>query len=118
MKRLPMKRLSMKRTAGRFAGFFAFRTLAFGAALLFPAAPALAQTTFNPGVRMAEWIQTNVAALFAPILALVSIYYLAKRQFTQFLSFAAFAVLVSLFVFAGSEFKDAAVSLARWIIGR
>lgn len=74
--------------------------------------------TVNPGVRLGEWISTNVAALFAPLLAVVAIYYLAKRQFTQFVSFAVFAVLVSLFVFAGSEFKDAAVSLATWIIGK
>lgn len=72
----------------------------------------------NPGERLGEWIYQNVTALFAPILAAVSIYYLAKRQFTRFLSFAAFAVVVSLFVYGGTEFKDAAVNLSKWIIGR
>lgn len=72
----------------------------------------------NPGERIGEWIYRNVTALFAPLLAVVAIYYLAKRQFTQFLSFAVFAVIAALFIFAGSEFKDAAVSLARWVIGR
>lgn len=72
----------------------------------------------NPGVRIGEWVYRNVAALFAPLLAVMAIYYLAKRQFTQFLSFAVFAVIAALFIFAGSEFKDAAVSLAKWIIGK
>lgn len=72
----------------------------------------------NPGVRIGEWIYSNVTALFAPLLAVVSLYYLAKRQFTQFLSFAAFAVIAALFVFAGADFKDAAVNLAKWVIGR
>lgn len=72
----------------------------------------------NPGVRIGEWVYNNVAALFAPLLAVVAIYYLAKRQFTQFLSFAVFAVIAALFIFAGSDFKDAAVGLAKWVIGR
>jgi cell division protein FtsW (lipid II flippase) len=81
-------------------------------------ASAAGESTINPGVRIGEWIYSNVVALFAPILAVVSLYYLAKRQFTQFLSFAAFAVLVSLFVFGSTEFKDAAVGLTKWIIGK
>lgn len=72
----------------------------------------------NPGVRIGEWIYRNVAALFAPLLAVMAIYYLAKRQFTQFLSFAAFAVLAALLIFAGGEFKDAAVAFGKWIIGK
>ncbi|HYG60256.1 MAG TPA: hypothetical protein VD902_19480, partial [Symbiobacteriaceae bacterium] len=77
-----------------------------------------ATTTVNPGQRIGEWVYTNVTALFAPLLAVVAIYYLAKRQFTQFLSFAAFAVIASLFIFGGAEFKDAAVGLAKWVIGK
>lgn len=88
--------------------------------------PLLAGTAFaepvgggvNPGERIGQWIQTNVAALFAPLIAAVALYYLARREFTKFLSFAAFAVLVALFVYAGPEFKDSAVSLARWVIGK
>lgn len=72
----------------------------------------------NPGVRIGEWVFNNVSALFAPLLAVMALYYLAKRQFTQFLSFAVFAVIAALFIFAGGEFKDAAVSFARWIIGK
>lgn len=72
----------------------------------------------NPGVRIGEWIYNNVAALFAPLLAVMALYYLARRQFTQFLSFAVFAVIAALFIFGGSEFKDAAVGLAKWVIGR
>lgn len=96
------------------------RALPFAVALvasLLPAATALAAPV-NPGVKIGEWITTNVTALFAPLLAVIALYYLAKRQFTQFISFAAFAVIVSLFVFAGAEFKDAAVNLSKWIIGR
>ncbi len=85
-------------------------------------APALAAgaegSGVNPGVRIGQWIQYNVAALFAPLIGLVALYYLLRRQFTKFLAFACFAVLVALFIFAGNDFKDAAVSLGRWIIGR
>lgn len=94
-------------------------TAALVAALSLPAATALAaEAPVNPGVRIGEWLYTNVTALFAPILAIIALYFLAKRQFTQFISFAVFAVLVSLFVFAGADFKDSAVGLAKWIIGR
>jgi hypothetical protein len=72
----------------------------------------------NPGVRVGEWITNNVTALFAPLLAVTALYYLAKRQFTQFLSFAVFAMLAALFIFGGSEFKDAALGLVKWIIGQ
>ena len=72
----------------------------------------------NPGERIGQWVYTNVAALFAPILAVFAIYYLVKRQFTQFLSFAIFAVIAALFIFAGADVKDAAVNLARWVIGK
>jgi len=84
------------------------------------ALPALAapSSTVNPGQRLGQWIMNNVAALFAPILAVVALYYLAKRQFTQFISFAIFAVVVSLFVFAGDVFRDSAVDLAKWLIGK
>lgn len=86
------------------------------------ATPALADTAgdpgFNPGVRIGDWLQRNVAAIFAPVLAIVAIYYLVKRQFTQFLSFAVFAAIAALFVFAASDFKDAALNFMHWIIGR
>ncbi|MDF2630930.1 MAG: hypothetical protein K0R39_4761 [Symbiobacteriaceae bacterium] len=94
------------------------RLTAAVAALVMPAATAFAaDAPINPGERIGQWITSNVGALFIPILGVVSIYYLAKRQFTQFISFAVFAVIVSLFVFAGDSFKDMAVSLSRWIIG-
>jgi putative effector of murein hydrolase LrgA (UPF0299 family) len=93
------------------------RVAALTTALMMPAATAMAAAPVNVGERIGTWITDNVAALFIPILAVVSIYYLAKRQFTQFISFAVFAVLVSLFVFAGGAFKDMAVNLSRWIIG-
>ena len=79
---------------------------------------AAGESTINPGVRIGEWIYNNVIALFAPILAVISLYYLAKRQFTQFLSFAAFAVLAALLIFGSTEFKDAAVGLGKWFIGK
>ena len=97
---------------------------AIASALMLPwlAATALAEGPVgggvNPGERIGQWIQTNVAALFAPLIGLVALYYLGRREFTKFLSFAAFAVIVALFVFAGSDFKDAAVGLSRWIIGK
>jgi hypothetical protein len=72
----------------------------------------------NPGVKIAAWITTNVTALFTPLLAAVALYYLAKRQFTRFLSFAVFAVIAAIFIFAGDSFKDAAVGLGKWVIGQ
>lgn len=80
--------------------------------------PGQAGGGVNPGERIGSWIYHNVTALFAPLLAVVALYYLARRQFTQFLSFAAFAVIASLFIYGGTEFKDAAVSLAKWMIGK
>lgn len=91
--------------------------LTAGAALANPNSPNTS-TSLNPGVRIGEWIYTNVTALFAPLLAVVAIYYLAKREFTKFLSFAVFAVFAALFIFAGTEVKDAAVGLGKWIIGK
>jgi hypothetical protein len=107
----------MRRT---FAGVLAFLTtlsLTWGVALA-DTNTATSDGAVNPGVRIGEWIYTNVAALFAPVLAVFAIYYLVKRQFTQFLSFAVFAVIAALFIFGGSEFKDAATGLAKWVIGR
>lgn len=75
-------------------------------------------TPVDPGVRIGEWITRNVTALFAPLLAVMALYYLAKRQFTQFISFAVFAIIAALFIFAGAEFRDMAVNLSKWIIGR
>lgn len=98
-----------------------FHGLCFGlGASLLTGSVALAagEASVNPGVRIGEWLYANVTALFAPILAIFALYYLAKRQFTQFISFAVFAMLAALFVFAGADFKDAALNLARWIIGR
>jgi hypothetical protein len=67
---------------------------------------------------MGQWIGTNVTALFPPVLAVVSLYYLMRRAFTQFISFAVFAAVVSLFVYAPDAFKDAALGFAKWIIGK
>lgn len=95
------------------------RSLCAFCLILLLAGPALADAgTINPGVKLGQWIYDNVVALFAPILAVVSLYYLAKRQFTKFLSFAAFAVLAALLIFGSSDYKDAAVSLGKWIIGK
>ncbi len=82
------------------------------------AAPGQVGGGINPGDRIGAWVTHNVSALFAPLLGVIGLYYLARRQFTQFLSFAVFAVIVSLFIYGGTEFKDSAVSLAKWVIGK
>jgi len=98
--------------------------LTTGLLLLGPTTAALADSAtgdgpgFNPGLRLADWLQRNVAAIFAPVLAVVAIYYLVRRQFTAFLSFAVFAGAVSLFVFAAGDFKDVALGFTRWVLGR
>lgn len=107
----------MRRLSTGFLTMAATWLLTAGVALADPNSPA-SESGMNPGVRIGEWIYSNVVALFAPLLAVMAIYYLAKRQFTQFLSFAVFAVIAALFIFAGTEFKDAAVGLSKWIIGR
>lgn len=111
------------RGPGRFPAGWRWWWLAPAAAALLWAAVAHAQGAaegpgVDPGVRIGTWLQRNVAALFAPLLAAGALYHLVKRQFTQFLSFAVFAALASLFVFGASEFKDAAVAFVRWVIGR
>jgi hypothetical protein len=81
-------------------------------------AEATGESTVNPGVKIGQWVFENVAALFAPVLAAVSLYYLAKRQFTKFISFAAFAVLAALLIFGSTEFKDFGVTLGKWFISK
>jgi hypothetical protein len=72
----------------------------------------------NPGMKLGQWITDNVTALFAPVLAAVSLYYLAKRQFTKFLSFAVFAAAVTLLVFATGDFKDFAINIGKWVLSK
>jgi hypothetical protein len=98
--------------------FFTVTSLTLTAGIALADPTDTANAGINPGVRIGQWIYENVTALFAPLLAVVALYYLAKRQFTQFLSFAVFAVIAALFIFAGGEFKDAAVGLVKWVIGR
>lgn len=93
-------------------------SLATVAATLSLPAVALAADPVMPGEKIASWVTRNVTALFVPLLAVMALYYLLKRQFTQFLSFAIFALIAALFIFAGAEVKDAMVSLAKFFIGK
>lgn len=102
-----------------------FRRLLISASALvttvLAAAPALAadgDPGINPGVRIGQWIYTNVTALFAPILAGVAIYYLVKRQFTKFLAFAVFAAFASFLIFGADQFKNVALSFSKWAFGQ
>lgn len=109
----------MRRFAAAVLLAFMICAVLAGPALADPNDAAAAEgTAVNPGVRIGQWIQENVTALFPPLLALIAVYYLVKREFSQFIGFAVFATIVALFVYAGDAFKDAAVSLSRWVIGK
>lgn len=57
----------------------------------------------NPGVNLANWIQTNVAALFAAALGILGLIVLAKRKIMAGVILLVIAGLGALFVFKGSD---------------
>lgn len=53
-----------------------------------------------PGKNLWDWVSQNIIGAFPVILAVVSLFYLIKRAFAQFIGFAVFAALVAVFVYS------------------
>lgn len=71
----------------------------------------------NVGQNLSTWLTTNVTGLFPPILAVVSLVFLFKREFTRFLGFIVFALIVAVFVYSGeTTVKTFAQDLARELL--
>lgn len=53
----------------------------------------------GPGAKLQESVGGEIGALFLLAVIALSIVFFVKRQFTQFLGFILFAMLVSVFIF-------------------
>lgn len=71
-----------------------------------------------PGKNLWDWITANVLGAFPVILACVSLYYLVRRAFAAFISFAVFAMSVAVFVYAPELVKDFGIALAQLLTRR
>lgn len=69
-----------------------------------------------PGANLWAWLSANVLGAFPVILAVISLYYLVRRAFTQFISFAIFALLVAVFVYSPDIIKAFGIRLGQTIL--
>lgn len=60
----------------------------------------------NFGENIQEWFSTQIGALFLVIIGAVAIYFLVRREFSKFVGFRVFALIVSVFVFTPDVIKD------------
>ncbi|MBB2483482.1 hypothetical protein H5P36_25410 [Bacillus sp. APMAM] len=60
----------------------------------------------NFGENIQEWFSTQIGALFLVIIGAVAIYFLVRREFSKFVGFGVFALIVSVFVFTPDVIKD------------
>jgi hypothetical protein len=65
----------------------------------------------NFGENIQHWFATQIGALFMVIIGAVSIYFLVKREFSRFVGFAIFAMIVGVFVFTPESVKDLGAKL-------
>lgn len=60
----------------------------------------------NFGENAQDWFGTQIGALFMVIIGAVAIYYLVKREFSKFVGFGIFAMIVGIFVFSPESVKS------------
>ena len=60
----------------------------------------------NFGENLQEWFSTQVGALFMVIIGAVAIYFLVRREFSKFVGFGVFAMIVGVFVFTPESIKE------------
>lgn len=53
----------------------------------------------NFGENFQSWFATQVGAVFLVVIGALAIYFLVKREFSRFVGFAIFAMIVGVFVF-------------------
>jgi hypothetical protein len=59
----------------------------------------------NFGENIQTWFSTQIGALFLVIIGAVAIFFLVKREFSKFVGFFIFALIVSVFVFMPDTIK-------------
>ncbi|MGM9988166.1 MAG: hypothetical protein ACI35O_13190 [Bacillaceae bacterium] len=69
------------------------------------------------GQNLQNWLTGEIGAIFLIIIGGVAIYYLAKREFSKFIGFALFAMLVGVFVFRPTLIKDLGIKLFDVLVG-
>lgn len=71
----------------------------------------------NFGENIQAWFSTQIGALFMVIIGAVAIYFLVKREFSRFVGFGIFAMIVGVFVFAPNNVKALGNRLWETIFG-
>ncbi|HER2025535.1 hypothetical protein LCL90_22900 [Bacillus infantis] len=71
----------------------------------------------NFGENIQEWFSAQIGALFLVIIGAVAIYFLVKREFSRFVGFALFAMVVGVFVFTPDSVKDLGSKLWETVFG-
>lgn len=71
----------------------------------------------NFGENIQQWFSVQIGALFMVVIGSVSIYYLIKREFSRFVGFGVFALIVATYVFAPKMVKELGINLFRTIFG-
>lgn len=70
--------------------------------------------TSNPGVKFAEWLTTNISAIFVAGIALFGLIILIKRKIMQGIILIFIAALGAVLVYSGSDFAQ---KIAKIIVG-
>jgi hypothetical protein len=71
----------------------------------------------NFGENIQTWFSTQIGALFLVIIGAVAIYFLVRREFSRFVGFAVFAMIVGVFVFTPDLVKNLGSNLWRTVFG-
>lgn len=64
----------------------------------------------NFGTNLQNELSTQIGALFLLCIGGLAVYFLVKREFSRFIGFFVFALIVSVFVFAPDKIKDLGTS--------
>ncbi|MEK5645950.1 hypothetical protein BK138_34465 [Paenibacillus rhizosphaerae] len=60
----------------------------------------------NFGENLQSELSTQLGALFLLIIGVLAVFFLIKREFSKFIGFFVFALVVSVFVFVPDKIKD------------
>lgn len=71
----------------------------------------------NFGENIQAWFSTQIGALFMVIIGAVAIYFLVRREFSRFVGFALFAMIVGVFVFAPDSVQNLGSRLWATVFG-
>ncbi|AIE61707.1 hypothetical protein [Bacillus methanolicus] len=71
----------------------------------------------NFGENIQNWFSTQIGALFMVIIGAVAIYFLIKREFSRFVGFAIFSMIVGVFVFTPDSVKNLGTKLWQTVFG-